>query len=241
MSPTAINTYFSCPRKFYFRYVRKVPTRPSIYLIRGQIVHKTLRRFHDTALKTGTLDSLPAIKSALLDIFSTEWKGHEKALQSLNLSPERLLFFHDDSQKMLSNFSTWFYKEGNPAPDFTELRIFSRTLRLMGIIDAVITPGENTVLVDYKTSSNPSITDDILRQAALYALLYEDRYKDAPEAVWIHFLADPAGPEVIHIDEELLIYAKIALDSVREKTLSSDEQDYPCTCGGFCERDFTGA
>ena len=28
LSPTDINTYLSCPRKFYLRYIKKLPTKP---------------------------------------------------------------------------------------------------------------------------------------------------------------------------------------------------------------------
>ena len=90
----------------------------------------------------------------------------------LELTPEQIEFYHDDSELMLFNFSHWFYKHGMPSPDLTEARIFSKNLRLMGIIDAVHENQDKIILVDYKTSKNPKITDDIKRQAALYALLY---------------------------------------------------------------------
>ena len=75
------------------------------------------------------------------------------------------------------------------------------------------------------------------RQAAIYGLLYQDRYGEVPEAVNIHFLIDPGDPLTIHIDEHLLDYGKLLIKSVRDKTQSVEEVDYPCTCGGFCERD----
>ncbi len=108
----------------------------------------------------------------------------------------------------------------------------------MGIIDAVHKWGDKIILVDYKTSKHARITNDIMRQAALYALLYDDRYGIMPDAVWIHFLKYPGDPQPIHIDDELLQYVKITIESVREKTRSQDKEDYPCTCGGYCERDF---
>lgn len=47
LSPTAINTYLSCPRKYYLRYIKKRRTKPSIHLIRGSLVHKTIHAFHE--------------------------------------------------------------------------------------------------------------------------------------------------------------------------------------------------
>ncbi len=238
LSPTAINTYLSCPRKFYLRYIKKLKTRPSIHLIRGQIVHKTIQRFYQN--HPGFLHEMPLaeIRKELVDIFDDRWQKSENSIETLGLSHEQIEFYYDESRLMLLNFSHWFYKNNLPSPEASEARIFSRNLGLMGIIDAVLMIDDKVVLVDYKTSKHPRITDDMQRQAALYALLYEDRYGIIPESVWIHFLKLPDDPQPIHIDDELLHYGKILIGSVREKTTSQNEKDYPCTCGGYCERDF---
>jgi len=228
----------SCPHKFYLRYIKKLRTKPSIHLIRGQIVHKTLQLFHRDHPGIPPEMPLGKIREELLGIFNDQWEKARERLSSLGLSREQIEFYHDDSELMLLNFSHWFYKNEMPSPDLTEARIFSRNLSLMGIIDAVHKWGDKIILVDYKTSKHARITNDIMRQAALYALLYDDRYGIMPDAVWIHFLKYPGDPHPIHIDDELLQYVKITIESVREKTRSQDKEDYPCTCGGYCERDF---
>ena len=238
LSPTAINTYLSCPRKFYLRYIKKLKTKPSIHLIRGQIVHKTIHRFYQNHPGFLNETTLKEIRKELFAIFDDQWEKAENSIETLGLSREQIEFYYDESRLMLLNFSHWFYKNDLPSPEASESRLFSKNLGLMGIIDAVLLMDGKTVLVDYKTSKNPRITDDMQRQAALYALLYEDRYGTIPESIWIHFLKLPDDPQPIHIDDELLHYGKILIESVREKTTSVDEKDYPCTCGGYCERDF---
>ena len=101
------------------------------------------------------------------------------------------------------------------------------------------TKGDEVTLIDYKTSRDTTITDEIMRQAVLYALLYQDRYGRAPDIVAIHFLKDPGDPIPIFIDEFFMDYGEILVESVREKTRSQEENAYPCTCGGYCERDFS--
>ena len=83
--------------------------------------------------------------------------------------------------------------------------------------------------------------NDITRQAALYALLYKDQYGIDPRVIRIHFLAVKEDPAAIFVDDHLLEYARVLVQSVREKTQSMNESDYPCNCGGYCERDFAGA
>lgn len=238
LSPTAINTYLYCPRKFYLRYIKKLRTNPSIHLIRGQIVHQALHQFHKNHPQIPKATPIGKIRTDLLNMFNKLWDNAKSRLEALNLTPEQIEFYRNDSELMIFNYSHWFYKHGLPSPDMTESRFFSNNLKLMGIIDAVYEKPSKTILVDYKTSKNPELTDDINRQAALYALLYKDKYKKIPEAVWIHFLKEVDNPKLIHVDEHLLDYAKILLESIREKTRGYDERSYPCTCGGYCERDF---
>ena len=238
LSPTAINTYLYCPQKFYLRYLKKLASRPSIHLIRGQIVHQTLHKFHKNNPQISKATPIGAIRKELLSLFNELWDDAKSRINNLGLSSRQIEFYHDDSELMLFNYSHWFLKNGMPSPDLTEAKIFSNRFRAMGIIDAVHENKEGIILVDYKTSKSPKITDDINRQAAIYALLYFDKFKEMPEAVWIHFLKEVGDPITIHVDEHLIEYGKILIESVRNKTKTSDEKDYPCTCGGYCKKDF---
>ncbi len=241
LSPTAINTYISCPRKFYLRYIKKLPTRPSIHLIRGQIVHQVLHRFNREKGRKEISDSPEDTCEELLESFDREWGNARGVIETLGLSDERLDSFRHESELMLVNFSKWLHECGATRADLAEAKIWSGNLQAMGVIDAVYLLGDKVILVDYKTSKHPTITGDIERQAAIYALLYQDKYGIPPYAVWIHFLKSADDPSPVYVDEHTLQYGKILIDSVHEKTVSQREEDYPCTCGGSCEREFGGA
>lgn len=239
LSPTAINMYLSCPYKFYLRYIKKLRTKPSIHLIRGQLVHQALHQFHKDRKQLLLQRSPQTIHQELLNRFDHLWKNATSRLNALELSDEEIGFYYHDSRQMLVHYGDWFCKNNMPIPDLSEAKIFSNILSLMGIIDAVYQRPNEIILVDYKTSKHADITEDITRQAALYALLYLDRYQKLPDVLRVHFLKEPGDPVPVHIDEWLLEYAKILVQSVREKTTSENENDYPCTCGGFCQNDFT--
>jgi len=181
---------------------------------------------------------LQKIRQDLFALFNEQWKNAQDSLEALGLEEKQIEFFYDDSHRMLLNFSHWFFKNDMPSPELAEARIFSKNLKLMGIIDAVLLLEDKVILVDYKTSKHAKITEDIKRQVALYALLFEDKFKVTPEAIWIHFLKNPDDPQPVHVDEALLEYGKVLLESMREKTTSLDEVNYPCTCGGYCEKEF---
>lgn len=238
LSPTAINTYLSCPYKYYLRYTQKLKSKISIHLIRGRIVHQTLRDFFANCRKNGSDRSFDGMFQKLLEIFSRLWAEADGNFRMLNLPDTEIDLFREESEMMLLNFMEWHYRNNLKAPDSTEFRILSKQYGLIGIIDAVYHDGDQVTLMDYKTSKYSKVTDDILRQAALYALLYFDKFKKAPYAVGIHFLNSTSQPSPIYIDENILAYSKTLVDSIRQKTLSDDVKDYPCTCGGRCKNDF---
>ena len=217
------------------RYIKKLKTKPNIHLVRGHIVHQTLHKFHKTAVGPMPLGML---RKKLVGIFYELWEKNRCRLRALGISERRIAYFRDDSQRMLYHYSHWFYKRDMPVPDLTEARIYSPNLRSMGIIDAICESIPKPILIDYKTSRLPVVTEDMRRQAALYALLYHDRYRRTPGAVWIHFLTTPSDPVPLDVDKQLLDYGRVLINYVRGKTHSTNEAAYPCTCGGGCKKDF---
>jgi ATP-dependent exoDNAse (exonuclease V) beta subunit len=201
-------------------------------------VHKTIHEFQKNWPSTQSKDLPEQIRHELLKLFNNYWDTAKDSLNNLGLTKEQLDFYHDDSEVMLLNFKHWFCNHDMPVPDLTEARILSNNLQLLGIVDAVFEKTDKVILVDYKTSKHAKITDDIIRQATLYSLLYQDRFKKVPAEVGIHFLKEPGDPKPVHITNSLLEYGKNLIRFIREKTLSEAETNYPCTCGGYCVRDF---
>ncbi|MEK6900704.1 MAG: PD-(D/E)XK nuclease family protein, partial [Nanoarchaeota archaeon] len=46
-SPSSINTFKQCQRKYYYQYIEKLPTFPSIHTVRGSIAHSCLEHIYD--------------------------------------------------------------------------------------------------------------------------------------------------------------------------------------------------
>ena len=208
LSPTAINTFISCPRKFYLRYVRKLKSKPSIYLIRGSIVHNVIHDFHHRFPRGPPKATIEDIEKALIDNFTNKWAQAKGSLDALDLPAEWIDCHFNDTSSMLKNFAWWYFENDEPVADRSEARLYSKTFKLIGIIDAVYRSGDEVALVDYKTSKKIEITPDITRQAALYGLLYKDQYGIEPAVIRIHFLAVKEDPAAIFVDDHLLDYAQ---------------------------------
>jgi len=84
LSPTSINTYLRCPRKYYLKYIKGLKEKPSIYLIRGKAVHDTIARFHH--LEAQDQMNFERMKTDLLSLFNHYWLKQEDEIRMLRCS-----------------------------------------------------------------------------------------------------------------------------------------------------------
>ena len=56
-SPSSINTFKQCKRKYYYQYIEKLPTLPNIHQVRGNIAHSVLEDFFDTEISEFTTEN----------------------------------------------------------------------------------------------------------------------------------------------------------------------------------------
>ena len=237
LSPTAINTYLRCPRKYYLRYVKRLKGKPSIYLVKGIAVHEALAKFYDLNFGEETL--VAELRLKLVDLFNKEWEKQAKTLESIDLNTTEIDEHYTECVNMLYG---WFYRFmeqnslGLEKPE-TEVKLFSRKHNLMGVIDVIHHNDGKAVLVDYKTSAKDVVTEDIKVQMALYALLFEANYGKLPDRIVVDFLAT-GSKKIFPVDREIIQWAERLCRELDRKTESNMEEDYPCTCGGWCERDF---
>jgi CRISPR/Cas system-associated exonuclease Cas4 (RecB family) len=237
LSPTSINTYLHCPRKYYLKYIKCLKEKPSIHLIRGKAIHDTIARFHKMGFKN--LQDFGKMKIQILSIFNQTWMEQGAEIQKLKLPQGIINEFYQESEEMLIGWLKIHIKatrEGKPKPE-TEVKIFSNIYGVMGIIDAIHRNNGKVSLTDYKTSKKDTLTQDIKVQMAIYALLYQDNYGRLPDTVIIHFLKHETEVP-FKVDNKFTDYAIKLCKEIHKKTSSNNEQDYPCQCGGWCEKDF---
>ena len=110
-------------------------------------------------------------KRTLLEIFDKNWHKQNDEIQKLGLDDKTIDEFYSESQAMLLGWLKRYVKKRCRRPK-TEIKLFSKIHKAMGIIDAVFTDNGRILLVDYKTSKKNEITQDIKVQLAIYALLY---------------------------------------------------------------------
>ena len=88
LSPTSINTYLRCPRKYYLKYLKGLKEKPSIHLIRGKAVHNSIARFHQIDAKS--FNDFEEMKIEILSLFNLARVEQEEEIRKLKL-PEEVL------------------------------------------------------------------------------------------------------------------------------------------------------
>ncbi|MFH0942757.1 MAG: ATP-dependent DNA helicase [Candidatus Beckwithbacteria bacterium] len=179
LSPTALNTYLTCPYKFKLNNLIRVPRAKQTYFSFGTAVHKALELFHRQFIKN---DKHPA-KQFLIDQFG-------KALAKEVLTASELKLMLKKGQKLLS-FYYDYYQDNLVKPLFTEKffgygmsKTYLDDIPLAGKIDRIdlLSVSKKTVkVVDYKTGSPKSRNQilgktqeanaDYYRQLVFYRLL----------------------------------------------------------------------
>jgi CRISPR/Cas system-associated exonuclease Cas4 (RecB family) len=241
LTPTAINTFINCPRKFFNRYISKIRQAPNIYLIRGAAVHRAIEQFYRLKLNQCRAYEAPELKQLLHDIFRCEWEARGKILNRLGLTASDQSYFLNDSLRMLDNFIDGFFDNQRFEDPDTEKQISSEKFKLKGRIDAIYKNSPNTppLIIDFKTNKSMEFNPVHKRQLGLYALLYFEKYQVMPD-VGIHFLRFKNGLKQMAVTPEYLESMKDMITDIHIRTQSDDIADYPCVCG-MCDKSYKKA
>ncbi len=245
-SPSSINTYKQCPRKYYYQYIAEFQTKPNIFLIRGKIAHSVLEDFFKLDINGISCDNFDfEFKIILHELLGRHWTESEVQLSKLGLSEADARFYLDETKQMIQFWLLDFLRklkkemEGMPLVDAfsrltpkTEEHFISEKLGVQGYIDAIYEGDDEIRLVDYKTSSRNHLSEAYRLQLAIYALLYYEKNQRLPDKVGIHFLR--FSERFMDVDNGLLDLARKECESIHRNTSSRDIKDYPLARSGLC-------
>lgn len=179
-SHSSLETYERCPRKYYYRYVERVPIETeSIEAFLGKQVHEVLERLYRFTAE-GLVPSLRRV----IDRFHANWEER--------FDPERVEivrsgtdadFYRGNGVRCLENYYRSHYPFDEDETLGLERPIRFRldeagAYRIRGVIDRVARAPDGTLEVhDFKTSARvpPQSVLDTSRQLALYELGLRER------------------------------------------------------------------
>lgn len=190
LSPTSLDTYSKCPKRFELRYIRgcEDPSGPEAVL--GTFVHSVLEQVVSPDVPAGerTLERARVAARRAWDSFEKTDRG----LKGLSLDAERLREMRQSAWKLICGY----FDMENPA----EVDVISTERRVdghigdvpfAGVIDRTVRLPDGSVSVDdYKTGKAPKEPDRMekLRQPYLYAA-YLDGCDEPVERVRLLYVA----------------------------------------------------
>jgi len=238
-SPSSINTYFQCPRKYFYIYKLRMPTSPSIHLVRGSIAHLVLEKLYTIVPEVISDNYKENLKLIIEELLKKYWKESEEELQQLELTKQEINMYLEETKNMLLNYLEQYIKKldkeiteknlnfveaFNKLKPETEKEYLSWEHYVKGFIDVIENYEGKIRLMDYKTSKKPVLTDAYKLQLAIYALLYKTKHDKKPDEVGIYFLRD--GETTIKVTDDLIKEAEFKIEQIHASTESDDIKDY---------------
>ncbi|MBI2146203.1 PD-(D/E)XK nuclease family protein [Candidatus Woesearchaeota archaeon] len=249
-SPSSINTFKQCPRKYYYQYIAKLPTLPNIHQVRGNIAHSALENFYELDAGTLTPENYPQqFRSRIQSLFVQTWGKYTPQLHKLGLSRDQEKFYFEETLLMLLNWTNQaidemtlvLAKNGYSVQEafqkITPLReqhFRSDHYAVRGFVDAIRQIDDEVHIIDYKTNSSFEFKDELKLQLAIYSLLYFEKNGKIPSKVGIFFLRHKL--KLMPVDNGLLELAKKEIELVHTHTSASeDPEHYPRCPSGLCK------
>jgi len=240
-SPSSINTYKQCPRKYFYQYILKLKTTGSIHTVRGNVVHSVLEDFFDIPVNGLTKQNFkPFLHQHSQRLLVHHWRNADEKFKKLNLDQEELTHFFEESNLMMINWvdkfsakllnhqSADFAKSFQALTPIREKHYRDEDYFVQGYIDAIEKHGDTVRLMDYKTSKRFHMSEPYKLQLAIYSLLYGQEHGKAPDQAGIYFLKDTQQCEhIIPVDEEMIERAKSEIEVIHMNTVSENIDEYP--------------
>lgn len=212
MSPSKVSTFRSCPQAFKFRYIDRLPSKPTVEAARGTLVHAVLEHLF-------TLDPSQRTASSAVQLVPETWSRLQQE------SDEFVALFADvndqDKQAWMDTVEAAlgvYFELEDPTrlqPELTETQIeavLDSGVTLRGIIDRVDrAPGGQVRIVDYKTGKAPreGFEQSAMFQMRLYALLWWINHNELPTQLMLVYLGNKQTIRYTPTEADLAATARI--------------------------------
>jgi len=184
LSHQRIADYATCPLRYRYAHVLRVPKRPHHSATYGSAIHHAIRLFHLTRL-TGQSVKVGDLHEAFRKHWQTEGflsREHEELRMEQGIAALNAFYEYETAATAL------------PTEVEKRFSFHLDDIRIVGIFDRIdVAPDGSGTIIDYKTSDIRSEKEAAKRakeslQLAIYALAFETMMGKLPDAMELRFL-----------------------------------------------------
>jgi len=183
LSHFQIDDYLTCPLKYKYIHILRVPILAHHAVIYGRALHEAIKEYH-----LRKVNSRPMTVDELITVFEANWIGEgfisrEHEERRLEAGRAALRRFYEEQER----------SPYRPTLVEKEFSFLLGANRIVGRWDRVDVRGDQVVIVDFKSSEvrRQKEADDRAKentQLLIYALAYRDIHGRPPDEVELHFI-----------------------------------------------------
>lgn len=236
-SHSRLSTFEDCPKRFYYRYVQRIPsTTEGIEAFVGKRVHEVLERLYIAARK-GLVPSLAKVVFRYNQLFEEHYDADKIRIVRRGTQVD---FYRSYGERCLRDFYLRHYPfDGNETLGVEERVQFALDergeYRVQGIIDRLVRGRDGGIEIhDYKTSRRMPTQQELDgdRQLGLYQIGLARRFPKQPIRLVWHFLRHDRLHRSTRSPEQL--------ESLREETIAAidrvrAEYEFKPRPSGLCD------
>lgn len=227
LSPHGADDYLTCPLKFRYSHLLRVPIMRHHLVIYGAALHKAIEQFFKRQLAGQPMTT----EDELLAVFEQAW------------SSEGFLTREHETRRLAQGRQTLrrFFAQQRTTPEHPTLieEKFSVSLDdflVVGRWDRVDRIGEDAVIIDYKSSdvTEQAVADKRVRdslQMGVYALAWRMIHGRLPVRLELRFLETGLIGQAAYTEEDLLAVAtrlREAVGGIRLRQFPAKPQEFSC-------------
>ncbi|MCI0526235.1 MAG: PD-(D/E)XK nuclease family protein, partial [Nitrospira sp.] len=193
-----IDDYLTCPLKYKYRHVLRIPIYQHHAVVYGSALHQAVAEYYRRR-KAGH----PMTLVDLIEVFESEWKSEgflsrEHEEQRLEVGRATLARFYELEEK----------RKEMPTHIEKDFSFMLENNRVLGRWDRIDIVDDSVKIIDYKSSevrdlkeANKKTKESL--QLAIYAMAYRERFGRLPNEVELRFLESDIAGSAVFTEKDL--------------------------------------
>ncbi|RJL24016.1 RecB family exonuclease [Bailinhaonella thermotolerans] len=242
LSPSRAKDYSTCPRKFYFTTIVKLPSPATVETTRGTLAHAALERLYQEPRSARVAEAAVSyVRPAWAELLAKDAASARPAYQGLveagSPQEERLL---RDAEQFVRNYFT-IEDPTRWDADAVEKHVSADigALTVHGFIDRLDHIHGKLWVTDYKTGRmpRPRYQDEAFFAMKVYALLLREMTGIMPHQLRLLYLSGRGPGQILRADVTPAMLSRTRADLVgiwRRIQSSAARRDWPAEPGPLC-------